>query len=777
MGEPVGHMDAQGEPLERETLLAVLQARERYLSGILGSLESFVTVDADWRVTFANAATLRTTGRSGDELVGSDLREIARAAFPHLDLTQIERTMHERVMSEFEAATAGRARVFHCSAYPLADGSVAVYAREVTERERERDALHSSEELYRELVESVNSAVVRWTREGRITFLNDYAERLFGWRSEEVVGAPVTILLPDRDGEEPSYLIDGILSDPEGHATSINRNGRRLWMAWTNRALRDEEGRVGEVLAIGNDITELVEAQSALRESEERLQIATEATDLGVHDYDVRAGVIEWDARLRGMWGLTLDEPVTFETFIGGIHPEDRARIQKAMDAALDPTGLHRFRETYRVVSRDGTHRWVTATGHVLFEGDEAVRLVGTAEDVTSRIETQEALRKSEERYRAIVELADEDLTVSADGAYSFRERIEGAARHRPRLRTRLAGFAAGARHHRALILLGAVAVELAFLVPMGAAPATRHILGLPGSLLTLTVVVAAVLAGWQVGLAAALVGGAVFWGTVAGLGAQSAAVTTIASIGIWGAAALLAGFLTDSLTEQVRLRRRAAVALARAEILREQEAERAAQQERTKIARDLHDSVTQALFAATLKAEALTIAGDQTPAAVAALEDVRRLSRGSLAQMRTMLLELRGDPVEEVPLQQLLRHLVEATESRASVKVGLAIEEDRALAPRVHEAVYRIAQEALNNVVRHARAENAWVRLRAEDGRALLVVGDDGQGFDEATVAPGHFGLASMRERAAETGGELVITSESGDGTVVTAEWRQPLV
>jgi PAS domain S-box-containing protein len=207
-------------------------------------------------------------------------------------------------------------------------------------------------------------------------------------------------------------------------------------------------------------------------------------------------------------------------------------------------------------------------------------------------------------------------------------------------------------------------------------------------------------------------------------------------------------------------------------EALRESEAERAAQQERGRLARDLNDSVTQALFAATLKAEALTECGDS--AQLEALsDDVRRLSRGALAQMRTLLLELRGDPVEAIPLPQLLRNVVEAAESRASVQVTLTLSEESALPPKVHEAVYRITQEALNTVVRHAKASNAWVEIDIEPSHARLLVGDDGRGFDPASVDPSHFGLRSMRERAGFSGGDLSLRSAAGEGTVLTAVWR----
>ena len=369
--------------------------------------------------------------------------------------------------------------------------------------------------------------------------------------------------------------------------------------------------------------------------------------------------------------------------------------------------------------------------------------------------------------------ITNEDLTVSSDGTYSRPESVaDDVHTQRRQFRAWLIALAAGVRRHRVWTLLVAIALELAFLIPMGLLPTSRHVLGMPGSLLMLIVVITAVLTGWQAGLVAAIAGGVIFWVTVADFGAQSAPTTVVISTGIWVAAALISGLLADALRDQTRRRKSAAAALARAETLREHEAERATQEERTRIARDLHDSVTQSLFAATLKAEALAECGD--PAQESIADDVRRLSRGALAQMRTLLLELLADPVEAVPMPQLLRNLVEATESRASVKVSLTLNEGSALPPKVHEAVYRITQEALNNVVRHAKAQNARVQLDVEPSHARLLIGDDGCGFDpDASVNPSHFGLKSMRERADGSGGELAVRSVQGEGTVLTVEWR----
>jgi signal transduction histidine kinase len=203
-------------------------------------------------------------------------------------------------------------------------------------------------------------------------------------------------------------------------------------------------------------------------------------------------------------------------------------------------------------------------------------------------------------------------------------------------------------------------------------------------------------------------------------------------------------------------------------------QSKQAAQEERSRLARDLHDSVTQALFAATMKAEALTLATDSlSTESVKAIEDVWRLNRGALAQMRTLLLELRGDPLEEVPLQQLLRQLAEAAEARSSANVLLTIREGEKLPAELHVAVYRITQEALTNVTRHARASEAWVDLDVQPDAVRLRIRDDGCGFDPSTVGAAHLGLKSMRERAARAGAELEILSKQDEGTVVTLDWR----
>jgi signal transduction histidine kinase len=194
---------------------------------------------------------------------------------------------------------------------------------------------------------------------------------------------------------------------------------------------------------------------------------------------------------------------------------------------------------------------------------------------------------------------------------------------------------------------------------------------------------------------------------------------------------------------------------------------------ERLRLARDLHDSVTQALFAASLQAESLRRnLRTSSPETRQSLEDMERLTRGALAEMRTLLLEMRPAALAQSSLHDLLRHLVNATEAHTEMQVKLSIADAPPLSPDVTIALYRIAQEALNNVVRHSGARHAWVTLGSRDGLVTLVVRDDGCGFASLPARPEQFGLKSMRERAEAVAADLTVASADRRGTVVTIEW-----
>ena len=200
-----------------------------------------------------------------------------------------------------------------------------------------------------------------------------------------------------------------------------------------------------------------------------------------------------------------------------------------------------------------------------------------------------------------------------------------------------------------------------------------------------------------------------------------------------------------------------------------------AAADERNRLARDLHDAVTQTLFAATLIAEVLPVLWTRRPEeGLRRLEELRQLTRGALAEMRILLLELRPATLDEAQIDYLLRQLAESVTGRSRVPVAVTVEGEGSLPVEVKIALYRIAQESLNNVVKHAQAKQATVNLHYGAEQVVLRVTDDGKGFDPASVSPSSLGLGIMRERARSIGIGLSIASEVGHGTSIEAIWSR---
>lgn len=204
---------------------------------------------------------------------------------------------------------------------------------------------------------------------------------------------------------------------------------------------------------------------------------------------------------------------------------------------------------------------------------------------------------------------------------------------------------------------------------------------------------------------------------------------------------------------------------------LRSQAAELAASQERAHLARELHDSVTQALFSMGLTLRTLEILLETDPdAARNKLVELRELQKDALAEMRTLIFELRPSSLESDGLVQALRTHATAVQRRTGLDIVVDAEPIDRLPLAVEEALYRIGQEALHNVVKHANASHATIRIWRDGPSVRLSVTDDGSGFDPDAVPRGHIGLIGMRQRADLIGGELTVSSRPGRGTVVEA-------
>ncbi len=239
-----------------------------------------------------------------------------------------------------------------------------------------------------------------------------------------------------------------------------------------------------------------------------------------------------------------------------------------------------------------------------------------------------------------------------------------------------------------------------------------------------------------------------------------------------------LADTAVDKFTpEQAALTRtlanQAAIALINGQLYEQAQA-LAAIEERQRLAQNLHDTVNQSLFSASIIAEVLPRLWERKPQeGQEALEDLRRLIRGALAEMRGLLAELRPVVLIDTDLGDLLQQLGDALTGRANVPVAVQVTGTDFLPMEVRIVFYRLGQEALNNIAKHANATAVTIHLRYENNSKVeLRIRDNGRGFAPDTVPIGHYGLSMMGERAQAVGATLVINSQPSEGTEIFVHW-----
>lgn len=285
---------------------------------------------------------------------------------------------------------------------PNGVGGILVVCTETTATVMAERRLAEKSERQRRLFEQAPGFIIVMSGPDHVVeFINDAHRALFN--SADWVGRTIRDAFPSIEGQGFFERLDEVYATGEtfevaGAEVRFRRapeaSEETRFLTFIYAPWIDENGEITGIFCEGFDVTEARRGEAALKESEGLLRLATEATAIGIWDYYPTTGVLRWDRRCKELFGLPEDAEVSYEgTFLRALHPEDRARVDAAVQAALDPEEGGTCVVEYRVIGHgDGVERWISGSGEALFENGRAVRFVGTLRDVTARVEANRRL-------------------------------------------------------------------------------------------------------------------------------------------------------------------------------------------------------------------------------------------------------------------------------------------------------------------------------------------------------------------------------------------------
>lgn len=625
----------------------------------------------------------------------------------------------------------------------------------VDDQKRVESELRESEARFRAMFENAAVGISIVSPEGKTLAVNPVLVKLSG-RSEaeliEIGGRGVTYPEDQNVGmAEFHEIMEGRRDSYQVEKRYIHEDGRVHWMRQSVSAVRDEMGKVRYMIVIAEDIEERKRALEELRESEAKFRAMFESSAIGMGMSLIDGNMLAANAALCKISGYS-EEELKQRSDAENCYPED---AQVGMDLFAEMLAGKRdfYNVEKRYVRKNGEVFWTRLTLSLVRDTEgKPSYLLNMVEDIDDQKRKSEELQVSESRFRSMFDNAAVGVAVM-----TLDRRITQINQKA----SRMTGYT---QEEIEQINPSMLAVEEDRFVDRELFPELVE-----GKRDQYTVEKRYIRKN-----------GEIFWGRVNFSLVRGADGKPLYTIGMIEditeekrVAEKLAAQEADHLRQlEQRIAERTEELNLANERLREKAAQDAVTAERTRLARDLHDAVTQTLFSTTLIADVLPDIWEMNPEeGKRRLDEIRLLTRGALAEMRTLLVELRPNALVEVPLPTLLRQLTEALSGRARINIQLSAEGERKLPADVQISLYRIAQEALNNVFKHSKASEAVVTLRMGDS-VRLTVADNGSGFDPSTVTADHLGVKIMRERADTIGAKLSIYSEPGEGTQISVVW-----
>jgi len=765
---------------ERKRAEEALKAERNLLVTLMENIpDKIYFKDTASRFTRVNRSQARMLGRnSPDEVLGK-----TDSDFQQLDLASIFYNEEQHLFAtgepiidriEYNPLPDGTPRWFSATKMPIKDeqdgviGLVGI-SRNITERKLAEDAMRESEQRYRLLAENTSDFVTLQDTRGALLYASPSFERLLGHTFEDLKS-------PDR----------GQIVDPEFHPVILHaservlkgetvsrleyraykKTGEAVWLEANVVPIWNDEGQVYQLLSSTRDVTVNKRMQQSLLESSWRFRALIENSYDLILLVDI-AGNITYispsSIRITGYPDTAFVGDVASQQLANLVHPDDLLIMSDFFNLLISQPAITRVM-TCRLLHAKGHWVWLQGVGTNLLAQSGIEAVVINARDISESIRAFE----SEREQRRFAETLLDSLAI-LNSTLDFDEVLENLLNNIERIIPHeYANIALVDKAFMRVVGVHGYTPEQASLVsgsryPVLKTPNLRHMLETHQPLLIPNT---AEYAGWQPILLA--------FEIQSYLGVPILLNENV--IGFINLESKQANFFTEHEAERLKVfANQAAIAINNARAY-EQAQELAIVRERQRLARDLHDAVSQTLFSANVIAETLPLLFDVDRDEVkAGLGQLARLTKGALSEMRTLLVELRPSALLETDLTVLLTHLVNGFSNRTQARVEFFVDgSEHSMPADTRVCFYRIAQEALNNVIKHARATSIRLTLQFGTNQIRLDVLDNGIGFDPNTVSSANLGLRIMRERTEGAQITLKIKSEAGHGTHISSIWTR---
>jgi two-component system, chemotaxis family, CheB/CheR fusion protein len=711
------------------------KARSLLASIVESSEDSILTTGFDGKITSWNKAAERLYGYSAKEAVGKPLTMLSLPEDLQKVLDNTDKIKQNQRVETFDSVTIkkdGHEMNLEVALSPVRDENGAVVgvstiARDVTERRRAEEALRKSEERMQKAMFIETVGIIFFDLEGRIHDSNEAFQRMSGYAREDLRAGNVR-----WDETTPPEFMDitqksrnELLSKGKNspyEKQSVRPDGSRWWGLFAGKRLSENE-----CVEFVIDITERKRAELTARESDERMRIAIEAAALATWEWDLTTDQVFWNDQHFFLFGLRPRKTsVTPEEFFKYVHPDDRPRVREELQTAIREKSD--FDTEFCIVRKDGTTRWMSGYGRVTDEAADgtALKVSGVMFDINARKQAEESLHKSEEQLKLILESTKDYAIITFD--------LEGRITRWNAGAEKIFGYtekeAVGKTTHLIFtpedIAAGMPEKELKSTLDSGRAEDERWHIRKNGSRF------------YASGVMQLLRDGA------------------------------LEGFVKICRDQTAKLE--AEQSLVEKEMLRRLVS--AQEDERRRIARDIHDHFGQQITALRLKLDAIKNAADGNTGLIEQTEEAQKTAAALDADVDFIAWELRPASLDDLGLRVALAQFVAEWSNHTGVPAEFhtsGLGKSR-LEYEIETNLYRIAQEALNNIHKHARAENVSVLLEKNRNKVSLIIEDNGVGFnpkDKANRRKG-LGLVGMNERAKISGGTLEIESGKGKGTTL---------